>query len=85
MEEFDRDILGDLFREIDESVSKDIEKIEAVLEKYIQVVNKTLSEIDRRLKFAEEEGDEALYNLELNRKQLVLQKLNELEYISNKQ
>ena len=84
MEEFDRDILGELFSEIDESVSKDIAEIEVVLEKYIQIVNKKLSEVDRRLKFAEEEGDDALYNLELNRKQLVLQKLNELEYISKK-
>jgi predicted ATPase len=81
MEEFDKDILADLFKNIDETVSKDIAETEAELEKYIQTVNKLLSEVEKRLKFAEEEGDEALYNLELNRKQLVLQKLNELESV----
>ena len=84
MNEFDKDILNDFFKDIEEKTSEDIRLAEEQLKDYINKLNSLLESVEEKLKLAEEEGDEALYNLELNRKNLVLQKLSELEAINRK-
>ena len=84
MNEFDKDILNDFFKDIEEKTSEDIRLAEEQLKDYINKLNSLLESVEEKLKHAEEEGDEALYNLELNRKNLVLQKLSELEAINRK-
>ncbi len=82
MEEFDKDVLNDFFKNIEKETSNEIDIAEEELKGYIDKLNSLLANVEARLKAAEEEGDEALYNLELNRKNLVLQKISELEAIS---
>ncbi len=82
MEEFDKDVLNDFFKNIEKETSNEIDIAEEELKGYIDKLNSLLANVEARLKAAEEEGDEALYNLELNRKNLVLQKISELEAIN---
>ena len=82
MEEFDKDVLNDFFKNIEKETSTEINMAEEELKGYIDKLNSLLVNVEARLKAAEEEGDEALYNLELNRKNLVLQKISELEAIN---
>ena len=84
MEDFDKDHIKDLFNELEKKTLEEIELTEENLESHIKIINKFLNTIDESIKTAEEKGDEKLYNSELNRKHLILQRLNELEILSNK-
>jgi hypothetical protein len=84
MEEFDKDYVHDFLSNIEKIADEEIELTEENLELHIKAINKSLKTIEERLKAAEEEGDESLYNMELNRKQLILQRLNDLNILTEK-
>ncbi len=81
---YDKDTLGEFFEKLSKISDLELTATEQELEESLKIVNKFLHKIEENIKKAEEEGDEMLYNSELNKKNLVLQKLRELEALSLK-
>jgi Asp-tRNA(Asn)/Glu-tRNA(Gln) amidotransferase C subunit len=81
---YDKDSINDFFNKLSKTSDEELALTEQELEKSLEKINKILSKIDENIKKAEEEGDELLYNLEINKKNLVLQKIRELEVLSLK-
>ena len=81
---YDNDVIKDYFEKLNDITEKEIKLTEENLNKQIELINNYLKEVENNLQKAEEEGDENLYNVEIIKKQLVLQKLSELQTLSSK-
>ncbi len=75
----EEDPLNKHFRETEEFYKKELEEAEKEIKKNLQIINKNLQKVEEEIKKAEEEGDELAYQVAMNKKQLILQKLQEFE------
>ncbi len=75
----DEDSLQKHFKEVEDFYKKELEEAEVEIKKNLEIINKNLAKIEEEIKKAEEEGDELAYQVAINKKQLILQKLQEFE------
>ncbi len=81
---YDKDTLKEYFDKLLETTENDLNLTEKELKEAFSKINKFLKNIDHDIKKAEEDGDELHYNMAINKKNIVLQKLKELENLSIK-
>ena len=79
LEDEDDDTLQKHFKDVEEFYKKELEEAESEIKKNLEVINRNLQKIEEEIKKAEEEGDELAYQVALNKKQLILQKLQEFQ------
>ncbi len=84
MVEYDNDYIRNFFDKLDCEIKKEVEFTEKSLDENIKKINEFLKNIDMEIKEAEETGDENLFNMLVNRKQLILQRLNDLQVITDR-
>lgn len=75
----DDDVLKKYFNELEEYYETELKEAENEIKKNLEVINRNLKKIEEELRKAEEEGDEKAYQIAFAKKQLILQKLQELE------
>ena len=75
----EEDTLEKHFKEVEEFYEKELAEAEFEIKKNLKIINENLKKIEDEIKKAEEEGDELAYQLAINKKQLILQKLQEFE------
>ncbi len=81
---YDKDSINEFLKNLDRLSEKELEATENEIKESLEKINKYLHKIEENIKKAEEEGDELLYNVEINKKNIILQKLRELEVLSLK-
>ncbi|GEM_PF-5753533 len=85
MEDYlDKDPINDFLSKIEDDILVELPSIEVEIERNIASINSNLNLIEQSIKEAEEDGDQARYDLEVNRKLIILQKIEELNSISKK-
>ena len=72
-------VIEEHFKELEEYYKKELEEAEKEIKKNLEIINKNLAKIEEEIKRAEEEGDENAYHVAINKKQLILQKLQEFQ------
>ncbi len=75
----EEDSLDKHFKETEEFYKKELEEAEKEIRKNLEIINKHLAKVEDEIKKAEEEGDELAYQVAINKKQLILQKLQEFQ------
>ena len=75
----EKDSLDKHFEEVEEFYEKELKEAENEIKKNLEIINKNLKKIEDEIKKAEEDGDELAYQVALNKKQLIIQKLQEFE------
>ena len=75
----EEDNLDKHFKELEKFYEKELQEAEHEIKKNLKIINKNLKKIEEEIKKAEEEGDELAYQVAVNKKQLILQKLQEFE------
>ena len=66
------------FNELEKFYSQSLKEVESEIKKNLEKINNHLKKIEDEIKRAEEEGDQKAYDLAIAKKQLILQKLQEL-------
>ncbi len=73
------DIFKEQFEELEKYYRKELKEAEEEIKKNLKIINKHLYKVEEEIKKAEEEGDEKAYQVAINKKQLILQKLQEFQ------
>jgi CHASE3 domain sensor protein len=75
----EEDALDKHFKETEEFYKKELEEAEKEIKKNLEIINRNLAKVEEEIKKAEKDGDELAYQVAMNKKQLILQKLQEFE------